>query len=89
MTSLSLLNFLLLQWFGVRLAVRRVTLTASADFARRGDAVCTYADGVTQYWRVERVDSRTQVTLCSRSLLRWVWPLTGWWSDYRWIARRK
>lgn len=22
------------------------------------------------------------------SLLRWVWPLTGWWSDYRWIVRR-
>lgn len=21
--------------------------------------------------------------------LRWVWPLTGWWSDYRWIARRR
>ena len=21
--------------------------------------------------------------------LRWLWPLTGWWSDYRWIARRK
>ncbi len=20
-------------------------------------------------------------------LLRWVWPLTGWWSPYRWIAR--
>lgn len=24
----------------------------------------------------------------SWSLLRWVWPLTGWWSPYRWIARR-
>ena len=21
-------------------------------------------------------------------LLRWIWPLTGWWSSYRWIARR-
>ena len=20
-------------------------------------------------------------------LLRWVWPLTGWWSDYRWIKQ--
>jgi hypothetical protein len=19
---------------------------------------------------------------------RWIWPLTGWWSDYRWISRR-
>lgn len=36
---LGLLNFLVLQWFGVRLAR--------------------------------------------------VWPLTGWWSKYRWIARRR
>lgn len=22
------------------------------------------------------------------SILRWVWPLTGWWTDFRWFARR-
>jgi hypothetical protein len=22
------------------------------------------------------------------TLLRWVWPLTGWWSGYRWIGGR-
>lgn len=21
-------------------------------------------------------------------LLRWLWPLTGWWSDFWWIRRR-
>ena len=21
-------------------------------------------------------------------LLRWVWPMTGWWSRYRWIKER-
>lgn len=52
----GLLNFLLLQWFGVRLA--RVVQLVGRRRVHRG-------------WR----------------LLRWVWPLTGWWSPYRWIWR--
>lgn len=66
---LGLLNFLVLQWFGVRLArVYRkqfVTMHIGLD-------VPLYRDMEPIGWRV----------------LRWVWPLTGWWSDYRWIARR-
>ena len=50
------LNFLLLQWFGVRLA-----------------AVLERRDGPVIGWM----------------LLRWVFPLTGWWSDFRWIGRHR
>lgn len=56
-TLRGVLNFLVLQWFGVRLALQ---LTFEIDGLRRSR------------WFV----------------LRWVWPLTGWWSGYRWIARR-
>lgn len=54
LTWLGALNFVVLQWFGVRLV--RVS-----------------ADGRTIGWRV----------------WRWIVPLTGWWSDYRWLARRR
>lgn len=57
-TSLGMLNFLLLQWFGVRLTRVVVTFTRSPT---------------VRYW----------------TLQRWVWPLTGWWSEYRWIAQRR
>lgn len=50
MSWLGLLNFLLLQWFFVRLA-----------------RVVDKRTGRTAGWRV----------------LRWPWPLTGWWSPYR------
>lgn len=60
-TSLGMLNFLLLQWFGVRLAKAR-DLHPADWFAT---------------WR----DPRWMV-------IRWVWPMTGWWSRYRYIARR-
>lgn len=54
MTWLAALNFLVLQWFGLRLG-----------------RIVDIATQRTVGWRV----------------LRWVWPLTGWWTPYRWIAR--
>ena len=58
----TVLNFLVLQWFGVRLASVRQRVLFGTD------------------------------PRCFRHvrwiLLRWVWPLTGWWSGYRRIARR-
>lgn len=62
MSALWLLNFLVLQWSGVRLVrIRQRVLFGNAPACFRN------AD-----W----------------AWLRWVWPLTGWWSPYRWIAKR-
>lgn len=70
MTPLGLLNFLVLQWFGVRLArIRHGPFRFSSTGLRLFDD--------RDYW----IDD-------GYKLLRWIWPLTGWWSDYRWIARR-
>jgi hypothetical protein len=79
MTPIGLLNFLVLQWFGVRLA--RVTERRPIP----GDIVGA--------WLVVNGDITRDEYLCRSvtvgwTLLRWVWPLTGWWSDFRWIARR-
>lgn len=67
MSALGLLNFVALQWFGVRLA--RVTCSqCRCTVLTMREIDCLFHPR----WRV----------------LRWVWPLTGWWSRYRWIARR-
>jgi hypothetical protein len=70
-TWLGLLNFLLLQWLGVRLQVAFQREALSGPMGR---------------WWSRYAPARPAAV--SWSLLRWVWPLTGWWSDYRWIARR-
>ncbi len=79
MTPLGLLNFVVLQWFGVRLEATIDTdltidvVTGEFPLDQRG-----------RWWsRYAPRDGRV-----TWSLIRWVWPLTGWWSDYRWIARR-
>lgn len=74
MTPLGLLNFLVLQWFGVRLCASYDEKLLAVDAIRPGRWWSPYAPprGVGVSW----------------SLLRWVWPLTGWWSDYRWIGRQ-
>ena len=69
LTWLGILNFVVLQWFGVRLA--RVTRNEFVTM-HIGLGVPLYRESMVG-WRV----------------LRWVWPLTGWWSDFRWIARRR
>lgn len=78
---LGTLNFVVLQWFGVRLArrykrvlVNETPIALYVDF-RRGSMSL---EGRT---KVERRPDGWQ-------LLRWVWPLTGWRSEFRWIARR-
>lgn len=78
MTMLALLNFFVLQWFGVRLALVAVpgVLVFRALRPIRAGQLVTVVDVTDgrplKRWRV----------------LRWIWPLTGWWSDYRYIARR-
>jgi hypothetical protein len=79
-TSLGIANFLVLQWFGVRLARVEVPgrMRVVARRAVRAGQLVTAAD----------VDMSTAEPVRRWTLLRWVWPLTGWWSAYRWIARR-
>lgn len=71
MTPLGLLNFIVLQWFGVRLCA---SYDKPLDVRHLGRWWSRYAP--PRYIAVRW------------SLLRWVVPLTGWWSPYRWIARR-
>jgi hypothetical protein len=69
---LGVLNFVVLQWFGVRLArVMELRMFAAEDIAAN-EVGWIEMRPVTVGWRV----------------MRWLWPLTGWWSDYRWIAKR-
>jgi len=77
-TPLGLLNFLLLQWLGIRLQAAFET----GDLPRRDGAIVIE----TGRWWSRHAPRGVRV---SWSLLRWVWPLTGWWSEYRWIARRR
>lgn len=79
MTWLGALNFVVLQWFGVRLARSYVLQQRN----RRAQHVSIGEHGVSFGYTcdVERV-------LVGYRMLRWIWPLTGWWSPYRWIARR-
>ena len=84
MTALGLLNFLVLQWFGVRLCASfdprsipgwtldRISDEQVASFGGRWWSRFAPPRGTTIKW----------------GFLRWVWPLTGWWSDFRWFARR-
>lgn len=84
MTLVGWINFLVLQWFGVRLArtYRKLPVGVVQTVALRmiveGQIVTT--NDVREVGPV-RVPHGWK-------LLRWVWPLTGWWSDFRWIARR-
>ena len=61
-----LINFVLLQWIGLRLS-RRMRFHPPGAFDRNEPC-----ELVQTGWRIER----------------WIWPLSGWWFGYRWIARR-
>jgi hypothetical protein len=88
MTPLALLNFLVLQWFGVRLARSRARCDVRNEWRMPIGSRCLFVhrDQVHHSRVVEWCDGGE--ILQWYSLLRWVWPLTGWWSDFRWIARR-
>lgn len=63
MTWVGWVNFIVLQWFGLRLT--RILA------GHKDEPGGTQAAARTIGW----------------ATTRWVWPLTGWWSDYRWIRR--
>lgn len=64
-SPLGALNFVVLQWFGVRL---------QAEFDREA-----WLRG-PRGWAA---DAPRLGPVCWSAI--WVWPLTGWWSRYRWI----
>lgn len=87
MTPLGLLNFVVLQWFGVRLCASFEPLTVEA--VTPGDRLLADSLGIEARLSTGRWWSRhapPRGTSVRWSLLRWIWPLTGWWSEYRWIA---
>lgn len=69
-SSLGVFNFLVLQWFGVRL---------QAEFDREAWLV-----GPRGRWWADDAPTAGPIAW---SLLRWVWPFTGWWSQYRYVHR--
>lgn len=79
LTPLGALNFLVLQWFGLRLArvYKRVPL--------REDLLGASLEMLGVIVRDERPHRLVPI---GWSIVRWAWPLTGWWSPYRWIAKR-
>lgn len=90
LTPLGLLNFCVLQWFGMRVRRHEQRLTvANADLALFvGERIMSSGtNGPRVMWRVAAVDG-DQTRLQRYSAARWIWPLTGWWTDYRYIARR-
>jgi hypothetical protein len=70
-SPLGAINFLVLQWFGVRL---------QAEFDRE-----LWLKGPRGRWWAADAPARGPIAW---SLLRWIWPLTGWWSGYRYVRRR-
>jgi hypothetical protein len=88
-TPLGLLNFLVLQWFGVRLCTYSCTLFASPGACRVGERMnLANTTGHHGTWRVAEIVSDTEIRVQRYGVQHWIWPLTGWWTDYRWIARR-
>lgn len=69
---LGTLNFAVLQWLGVRLV--------------QGWDPTAVTPGASGRWWSSFAPARP--TPIEWHLLRWVWPLTGWWCAYRRIARR-
>ena len=76
--GIGILNFIVLQWFGVRLHRAedhgRVWVLARRSL-RSGEMITT-----------DDIDLTSARPVYAWSLLRWVWPLTGWLSDHRWIG---
>jgi len=71
MSLLGLLNFVVLQWFCVRLQVSFTRVRGPSERRRWWDREIA-ADDAVEF-----------------ALIRWIVPLTGWWSSYRWVGARR
>lgn len=78
-SRLGALNFLLLQWFGVRLARVYQRVPVQEDLV----GMSLEAFGI-----ITREQRPHRLIPIGWSVMRFVWPLTGWWSPYRWIWKR-
>ncbi len=84
MSWLGALNFLLLQWFGVHLARTTRSLTDVTGACCARGSIVRVAD---TRWRVIAIVDSGTVVMRRYHVMRWIWPLTGWWSPYKWIVR--
>jgi hypothetical protein len=82
-STLGVFNFLVLQWFGVRLG-RALPGNLIPGPYRIADVDSMDAAAAHGFATGDVVHIRPTGRW---SLLRWVWPLTGWWSRYRYIHR--
>lgn len=81
MTALGLLNFVVLQWFCVRIG--RVTVPGTFLV----EVTCDVPTG--QLITPSDIMPGSGQPFRRWYLLHWVWPLTGWVGPYRWIWRRR
>jgi hypothetical protein len=85
---LGLLNFVVLQWFGVRLARCSCEVPLDADLERRiRNGPSGWAHQVDGWEIVIRQSERAPQPAILRRLKWWavigpIVPLTGWWSPY-------
>lgn len=96
-SPLGLLNFLVLQWFGVRLVRQRSMPPGISPGPYRivgigeGDARAAVAAASFGFTIGDDINlnppAHGRWSPYYWHLLRWVWPLTGWWSRYRYIRR--
>lgn len=96
MSALGLLNFLVLQCFGVRLARvrfvvegKRVWDVIPGNIGKLVELESLVGTGRGEVRNIRVMADAEVPSLRRWKIMRWVWPLTGWWSDYRWIARRR
>ena len=72
MSLLGLLNFILLQWFFIRLG--RIVEINEIDI---------------DYVTVNGVGGNVRQKTVGYKILKWIVPLTGWWSDYIFVKKKR
>jgi len=73
---LGYINFFILQWFFIRLA-RYLPSGYKVD----GIDIIEHEDGTYSY------SQRAYKYYLKYKILKWIVPLTGWWSDYKYIGK--
>lgn len=86
LTWLGFLNFVVLQWFGMRLGK---CFELRERFVRATHLSYTPDGGISMGYQCDEQSARdVERVFVGYRLLRWIVPLTGWWSDFVYIKRR-